>query len=208
MAETNAPAPQTPAPQTPAPAPKVKTAADSARSIFKEFKDFISRGNVLDMAVGIIVGGAFTSIVSSLVDDLLMPLIGTVLAGINFKSLGVTIPWGNQPYLNFGSFIQQIIVFLLTAACVFVLVKTVKDYPQAEGCTAGTAEAHQGSGASDGNPGSAQGTGRKISILLLSGTSADTVQRAFFAAPFLYISGHFPAVPGEFRHPSGQDYPK
>ena len=125
MAETNAPAPQTPAPQTPAPAPRVKTAADSALSIFKEFKDFISRGNVLDMAVGIIVGGAFTSIVSSLVADLLMPLIGTVLARINSKSLGVTTPWGNQPYLNFGSFIQQIIVFLLTAACVFVLVKTV-----------------------------------------------------------------------------------
>ena len=57
MAETNAPAPQTPAPQTPQPAPKVKTASDSARSILKEFKDFISRGNVLDMAVGIIVGG-------------------------------------------------------------------------------------------------------------------------------------------------------
>ena len=51
MAETNAPAPQTPAPQTPAPAPKVKTAADSARSIFKEFKDFISRGNVLDLSL-------------------------------------------------------------------------------------------------------------------------------------------------------------
>ena len=82
MAETNAPAPQTPAPQTPQPAQKVKTASDSARSILKEFKDFISRGNVLDMAVGIIVGGAFTSIVSSLVDDLLMPLIGTLLVGI------------------------------------------------------------------------------------------------------------------------------
>ena len=125
MAETNAPAPQTPAPQTPQPAQKVKTASDSARSILKEFKDFISRGNVLDMAVGIIVGGAFTSIVSSLVDDLLMPLIGTLLVGINFKSLGVTIPWGNHPYLNFGSFIQQVIIFLLTAACVFTLVKTV-----------------------------------------------------------------------------------
>ena len=121
MAETNAPAPQTPAPQTPQPAQKVKTASDSARSILKEFKDFISRGNVLDMAVGIIVGGAFTSIV----DDLLMPLIGTLLVGINFKSLGVTIPWGNHPYLNFGSFIQQVIIFLLTAACVFTLVKTV-----------------------------------------------------------------------------------
>ncbi len=127
--DSNAPSPQTPASQTPQPDQKGKTASDSARSILKELNDFISRGNVLDMAVGIIVGGAFTSIVSSLVDDLLMPLIGTLLVGINFKSLGVTIPWGNHPYLNFGSFIQQVIIFLLTAAVVFTLGMTVNKIP-------------------------------------------------------------------------------
>ena len=95
------------------------------KSIFQEFKEFISRGNVLDMAVGVIVGSAFTAIVNSLVNDIFTPFLGMILAGINFDNLGITIPWGNQPYINFGSFIQSIISFLLTAACVFAIVKTI-----------------------------------------------------------------------------------
>lgn len=98
---------------------------EKTTGFFAEFKKFISRGNVIDMAVGVIVGGAFTSIVNSLVNDILMPLIGMVLAGINFKDLSVTIPWGNKPVLLFGSFIQAVITFLLTAFCVFVLVKII-----------------------------------------------------------------------------------
>ena len=94
----------------------------------KEFKDFISRGNVLDMAVGVIVGGAFTSIVNSLVNDIFTPFLGMILAGVNFNALGVTIPWGNRPFINFGSFIQAIISFLLTALCVFVVVKLVNSF--------------------------------------------------------------------------------
>lgn len=90
-----------------------------------EFKEFISKGNVLDMAVGVIVGGAFTSIINSLVNDILMPVIGTVLLGVNFKSLGFHIPWGNEPYINLGGFITAIITFLLTALCVFIFVKAV-----------------------------------------------------------------------------------
>ncbi|MFT3952395.1 MAG: large-conductance mechanosensitive channel protein MscL [Oscillospiraceae bacterium] len=93
--------------------------------IVSEFKAFISRGNVIDLAVGVIVGSAFTAIVTSLVKDILMPLIGVILAGVNFNSLGVTIPFGNKPYINFGSFIQALIVFLITAMCVFVLVKII-----------------------------------------------------------------------------------
>ncbi len=93
--------------------------------ILNEFKQFISKGNVIDLAVGVIVGGAFTSIVSSLVDDMLMPIIGTILAGINFKDFGITIPWGNEPFINIGNFIQAIITFLLTAICVFALVKII-----------------------------------------------------------------------------------
>lgn len=91
--------------------------------IAKEFQAFISRGNVLDMAVGVIIGGAFTSIVNSLVGDIFTPFLGMILAGVNFNSLGVTIPWGNRPYINFGSFLQAIISFLLTALCVFAIVK-------------------------------------------------------------------------------------
>jgi len=98
---------------------------DKSTGFFAEFKKFISRGNVIDMAVGVIVGGAFTAIVNSLVNDILMPLIGMLLAGVDFKKLSVTVPWGNKPELLFGSFIQAIITFLLTAFCVFLLVKFI-----------------------------------------------------------------------------------
>lgn len=77
----------------------------------------------MDMAVGLIVGSAFTAIVNSLVDDMLMPLIGTVLAGIDFSQLGVHIPWGNEPFIAVGNFLNAIITFLLTALCVFLIVK-------------------------------------------------------------------------------------
>ena len=67
----------------------------------------------------------FTAIVNSLVDDILMPIIGTVLAGINFSSLGITIPWGNHPFIAIGSFLNTVITFLLTALCVFLIVKVM-----------------------------------------------------------------------------------
>lgn len=95
------------------------------KSVIDEFKQFISKGNVLDLAVGVIIGGAFTTIVTSLVEDIIMPLVGTILAGVNFNDLGVRIPWGNRPFINIGNFIQAIIVFLLTAICVFGIVKII-----------------------------------------------------------------------------------
>ena len=88
----------------------LQKAGKGLKSVVGEFKEFISKGNVLDMAVGLIVGSAFTAIVNSLVDDILMPIIGTVLAGINFSSLGITIPWGNHPFI---------------ALCVFLIVKVM-----------------------------------------------------------------------------------
>ena len=94
-------------------------------TILNEFKQFISKGNVIDLAVGVIVGGAFTSIVSSLGVDILMPIIGMFLSGINFKYFGITIPRGNEPFINIGNFIQAIITFLLTAICVFAIVKII-----------------------------------------------------------------------------------
>lgn len=95
------------------------------KGFFGEFKEFISRGNVVDLAVGVIVGGAFTSIVNSLVSDIFTPIIGMILAGVNFNNLGVTIPWGNHPYINIGAFIQAIVSFLLTAFCIFLIVKFI-----------------------------------------------------------------------------------
>ncbi len=110
----------------------VKDAIKQKTGIIGEFKEFIARGNVLDMAVGVIVGGAFTSIVNSLVDDMIMPIIGMVLAGVNFRNLGITIPWGNEPYINIGNFLQAIITFLLTAFCVFVIVKLINNFQKKE----------------------------------------------------------------------------
>ena len=94
-------------------------------SLLGEFKEFIAKGNVIDLAVGLIIGSAFTAIVTSLVEDIFTPLLGMVLAGINFNNLGVEIPWGNHPFINFGAFFQAVITFLLTAVVVFLLVKLI-----------------------------------------------------------------------------------
>lgn len=90
--------------------------------MIKEFKQFISRGNVLDMAIGVIIGGAFGKIVTSVVNDLLMPLIGIVMGGLDFSNLSFKI--GNAKIL-YGSFIQNVIDFLIVAACVFIIMKLV-----------------------------------------------------------------------------------
>lgn len=105
---------------------------NAVSGVFKEFKQFISRGNVLDMAVGVIIGGAFTAIVNSLVTDIFTPIIGMLLAGVNFNDLGVTIPFGNHPYINFGSFIQNVITFLLTAVCLFIIIKAINVFKKKE----------------------------------------------------------------------------
>lgn len=103
--------------------------AEKSGGFFKnflgEFKEFISRGNVLDMAVGVVVGGAFTAIVNSLVDNILMPFVGAILGGINFATLGFHLPYGKHPYINIGGFISAVITFLITAFCVFLIVKAV-----------------------------------------------------------------------------------
>ena len=80
-----------------------------------DFKLFISRGNVVDMAVGVIVGGAFGKIVTSLVNDILMPLIGTILGGLNFSSLSIKI---KDATISYGLFIQTIVDFLIIAFCI------------------------------------------------------------------------------------------
>lgn len=88
--------------------------------VINEFKSFISRGNVVDMAVGVIIGGAFGKIVTSLVNDILMPLIGIVLGGLDFSNLSIKF---NDATISYGLFIQSIIDFLIIALCIFVMVK-------------------------------------------------------------------------------------
>ncbi|MDR0808477.1 MAG: large conductance mechanosensitive channel protein MscL [Gemmobacter sp.] len=87
-----------------------------------EFKAFIARGNVLDMAVGIIIGAAFTAIVTSLVDDLINPLIGIVIGGIDFSALSVGL---GEARFMYGNFVNAVIKFLIVAWTVFLLVRTV-----------------------------------------------------------------------------------
>ena len=90
----------------------------------KEFKEFAMKGNVMDMAVGVIIGGAFGKIVSSLVDDVLMPAIGMLTGNVDFTKLALKIGEGeNAAVLNYGTFIQNIIDFLIIALCIFLMIK-------------------------------------------------------------------------------------
>ena len=92
----------------------------------KEFKDFAMKGNVMDMAVGVIIGGAFGKIVSSLVDDILMPAIGMLTGGVDFSNLAVKLGAGETAaMLKYGMFIQNIIDFLIIALCIFMMIKAM-----------------------------------------------------------------------------------
>lgn len=90
--------------------------------MIKEFKKFIARGNVLDLAVGVIVGGAFSSIVTSLVNNIFTPIIGLILGGIDFSNLSITF---KDTKIMYGAFIQSIIDFLIVAFCLFLIVRFV-----------------------------------------------------------------------------------
>ena len=91
--------------------------------MLKEFKKFIARGNVMDLAVGVIVGSAFSAIVTSLVDNILMPIIGVLTGGIDF-STGLTFKV-KDAVVNYGAFIQSILDFLIIAFCLFLIVKVM-----------------------------------------------------------------------------------
>lgn len=93
--------------------------------MLKEFKKFISRGNVIDLAVGVIIGGAFGKIVSSLVNDILMPFIGVILGGHDFSNLVLKI---NDSTIAYGSFIQNIVDFVIIAFTIFVMIKVINKF--------------------------------------------------------------------------------
>lgn len=92
------------------------------KGFINEFKEFISRGNVLDMAVGVIIGSAFGKIVTSIVNDILMPIIGVIIGGHDFSNLSIEFGEAN---INYGMFIQNVIDFLIVAFCIFVIVQVV-----------------------------------------------------------------------------------
>ncbi len=102
---------------------KKEKALKKGKKTISEFKEFIAKGNVLDMAVGVIIGGAFGKIVTSVVNDLLMPVIGAISGGIDFTDLKVEI---GKATITYGNFIQNVIDFLIVAACIFFIVKFVE----------------------------------------------------------------------------------
>ena len=106
--------------------------------MIQEFKDFAVKGNAIDMAVGVIIGGAFGKIVSSIVDDIIMPPIGWLIGGIDFKDLSLKLPVnplneGAEPVsINWGNFVQETLDFIIIAFCVFLLVKLINSFKKKE----------------------------------------------------------------------------
>ena len=90
--------------------------------LIKEFKEFAMKGNVMDMAIGVIIGAAFGKIVSSLVDDVLMPLVGMIVGKVDFTTLSVKV---GDAELFYGKFIQNVVDFLIVAFCIFMVVKGI-----------------------------------------------------------------------------------
>lgn len=107
----------------------IKDGIGAAGKELSAFKKFISRGNVVDMAVGVIIGGAFGKIVTSLVNDIVMPLIGLLLGGLDFSKLSVTI---GEATIAYGNFIQTIVDFLIIAICIFAVIRIFEKFKKKE----------------------------------------------------------------------------
>ena len=99
-------------------------------SFASEFKEFAMKGNVIDLAVGVVIGGAFGKIVSALVDNVIMPVVGVLTGGVNFSSLALTIgmdPKGAPVLLKYGAFIQAVVDFLIVALVIFIAIKAINN---------------------------------------------------------------------------------
>ena len=99
-----------------------KETKENVKKGLGEFKEFISKGNVVDMAVGVIIGSAFGKIVTSLVEKILMPIIGVLIGGLDFSDLSIKV---GSAKVGYGSFIQSIVDFLIVAFCLFLIVKAM-----------------------------------------------------------------------------------
>ena len=97
--------------------------------MLKEFREFVMRGNVLDLAVAVIIGGAFGKIIASLVNDILMPLIGLLLGGVNFAGLAITV---GDAIVTWGNFVQTIVDFLIVALVIYMIVKAANRFTKKE----------------------------------------------------------------------------
>ena len=106
-----------------------KKIVEKGTKTISEFKNFIARGNVVDLAVGVIIGGAFGKIVTSVVNDILMPLIGILIGGIDFTSLSLKV---GEATITYGNFIQNVIDFLIVAVCIFFMIKIIEKITKKE----------------------------------------------------------------------------
>lgn len=104
---------------------KKEELAKKGGKFVNEFKDFIAKGNVLDLAVGVVIGSAFGKIVTSIVDDIIMPIVGAIIGGIDFTGLSVKI---GQANITYGNFVQNVIDFLIVAFCIFVFIKVINKF--------------------------------------------------------------------------------
>lgn len=113
--------------------------------MMQEFKEFAVKGNVMDLAVGVVIGGAFGKIVSSFVADVVMPLVGTLIGGVNFASLAITLKEavGTTPavVLAYGKFIQSVVDFAIIAFVIFMVIKAINAMKKKEEAVAATAPA-------------------------------------------------------------------
>ncbi|MBO4438458.1 MAG: large-conductance mechanosensitive channel protein MscL [Spirochaetaceae bacterium] len=107
----------------------IKNGLGAAKKELGAFKKFISRGNVIDMAVGVIIGGAFGKIVTSLVNDIVMPLIGLALGKLDFASLSIKI---GESEIKYGNFIQTVVDFLIVALCIFIVIEIFEKFKKKE----------------------------------------------------------------------------
>jgi len=108
----------------------------SKSSFISEFKEFINRGSVMDLAIGVAVGGAFTAIVKSLVDDIIMPITSLLAGGLDFSTLAIDIPniFGADTvaHIAYGNFIQNVVNFLIIAFTIFIIVKAMNKFNRAQ----------------------------------------------------------------------------
>jgi large conductance mechanosensitive channel len=95
------------------------------KNFLKEFRDFAMKGNVLDLAIGVVIGAAFGKIVTSLVSDVLMPIIGILLGQLDFSALSLTV---GESTVRYGLFLQSVIDFIIVAFCIFILIKKVNRF--------------------------------------------------------------------------------
>ncbi len=113
--------------------------------MIKEFKEFALKGNVLDLAIAVIIGGAFGKIVTSLVNDLIMPIIGIILGGVNFANLKYVITPGTdkvaEAAIKYGAFMESVMDFLIIALVIFFFIKLISRFKKKEACVPAEAEA-------------------------------------------------------------------